>query len=118
MINEEGRSLSQLLMRKAAISLVMHFDEGEEITSGRTHKCAVAAWLLPLPFSGLVSERRRRDRNTKMSPEAIPSERQAKGRPCQTLNSRLLCLSQPGLQRQDEVGFKIEEHPIGLARLQ
>lgn len=33
--------------------------------------------LLPTPFPGLVSERRSRDRNAKMNPEAVPSERQA-----------------------------------------
>lgn len=77
LINEEGWSLSQLLMRKATVFVVMNFDEGEEIMTGRTRKCAVAAWLLPLPFLGIVSERRLKVRNAKMSPEAVLATRQA-----------------------------------------
>lgn len=77
MINEEGWSLSQLLMRKALVFVVMNFDEGEEIMTGRTRKCAVAVWLLPLPFLGIVSERRLKVRNAKMSPKAVLATRQA-----------------------------------------
>ena len=77
LINEEGWSLSQLLMRKATIFVVMNFDEGEEIRAGRTRKCAVAAWLLPLPFLGIMSQRRPKVGNAKLSPEAVLARRQA-----------------------------------------